>query len=207
MNRTKIEWCDYTWNPVTGCLHNCPYCYAKKISQRFTGHFNPTFHENRFKPNKLIGKNIFVCSMADLFGDWVDADWIYSVLEYAQTDTKNNYFFLTKNPARYGYFQFPNNCYTGFSASTQKGFDKRYNFDCQFVSIEPIQEQIDVDSGIDWVIVGAETGSRKNKIVPEKRWIDSLVEQCDENGIPLFIKDNVGYDKKIQQHIITGGRG
>ena len=68
MQKTKIEWCDYTWNPVVGCKHGCSYCYARKISTRFNGNFEPTFYPKRLndkmpkKPSK-----IFVCSMADLF--------------------------------------------------------------------------------------------------------------------------------------------
>jgi protein gp37 len=209
MNKTKIEWCDYTWNPITGCLHGCNYCYAEKLAKRFTGHFKPTFHEDRFKPNKLVGKNIFVCSMADLFGEWVPPIWIEKVIEYIQNDMKNNYFFLTKNPKRYKNYCFPKNCYAGFSASTQNDFDDRYNNRCDFVSIEPIQEAIDIEMHLlDWVIVGAETGNRKNKIIHEKKWIDDIVARCSENGIPLFIKDNIKYPEKIQEHekIIKGGK-
>lgn len=40
MDKTKIDWCDSTWNPVTGCLHGCEYCYARRIAERFAG-FEP----------------------------------------------------------------------------------------------------------------------------------------------------------------------
>ena len=113
MNKTKIDWCDSTWNPVTGCLHGCEYCYARGIANRFGtknqchsfygGHpvgkiheleepavvtetgkkspypfnFEPTFHKYRLNEyqNKK-GRNIFVCSMADLFGKWIPDEWI-----------------------------------------------------------------------------------------------------------------------------------
>ena len=41
MNKTKIDWCDSTWNPVTGCLHGCEYCYARGIANRFGCHATP----------------------------------------------------------------------------------------------------------------------------------------------------------------------
>ena len=96
MNKSKIEWCDMTWNPVTECLHNCEYCYAEKIAKRFgdgwglerntrflempakpinpyPDKFNPSFHKYRLNEPTKIKKpqNVFVCSMADLFGEWI----------------------------------------------------------------------------------------------------------------------------------------
>lgn len=126
MNKTKIDWCDSTWNPVTGCLHECEYCYARSIAHRFGGNalcinhvldkpfvankrkqpypfgFVPTFH--RYRLNDYIGKkgrNIFVCSMADLFGKWVPGDWKMEVLEACRKAPQHNYLFLTKDPIGY----------------------------------------------------------------------------------------------------------
>lgn len=123
MKKTKIDWCDSTWNPVTGCLHGCAYCYARRIAERFRAKefsgaytvneyenvqrttyeleepmkrcctdakglhvyekapypfgFVPTFHRYRLDDPKhwTKPKNIFVCSMADLFGEWVPDEW------------------------------------------------------------------------------------------------------------------------------------
>ena len=105
--KTKIDWCDTTWNPVTGCLHGCEYCYARRIVERFGGlapdnecheleernrdtrgkadpypfGFAPTLHRYRLNQPKewTEPRTIFVCSMADLFGDWVPLDWIQQV--------------------------------------------------------------------------------------------------------------------------------
>lgn len=89
-NRTNdnIGWASWSWNPVTGCKHNCPYCYAREIGKRFDGHFNPTFHEDRILAPKNTnpitdspaGTRVFVCSMADLFGTWVPNDWNIPIL-------------------------------------------------------------------------------------------------------------------------------
>jgi len=79
-----------TWNPVTGCLHGCQYCY-------------PTFHRYRLDEpaQKKKPQNIFVSSMGDLFGDWVPDSWIKTVFEATNKAPQHNYLYLTKNPDRY----------------------------------------------------------------------------------------------------------
>lgn len=132
MEKSKKDWCDSTWNPVTGCLNECKYCYAKGIANRFSGGgekwtdenlfvlderfyadesekaepypygFKPTFY--RYKLNEYIkknGRNIFVCSMADLFGSWVPDAWIEEIFSACRQAPQHNYLFLTKNPIRY----------------------------------------------------------------------------------------------------------
>lgn len=130
MKKTKIEWCDSTWNPVTGCHHECAYCYARGIANRFGFHafesdinervlleipvsggrkvpypfdFAPTFHKYRLNEPKQWTKprTIFVCSMADLFGDWVPDEWIEEVFKACEETPQHRYLFLTKNPGRY----------------------------------------------------------------------------------------------------------
>lgn len=150
-NKTKIAWCDSTWNPVTGCLHGCEYCYARRIAERFrareiydpdcqcqrslikrgmlkgTGKplelnypweqknkdgsitnaaypfgFEPTFHRYKLdEPQKWRKpRTIFVCSMADLFGEWVPDEWIAEVFRACDAAPQHRYLFLTKNPER-----------------------------------------------------------------------------------------------------------
>lgn len=136
MNKTKIEWCDSTWNPVTGCMHGCVYCYARQMANRFKGYdkitlpdtsiskgqhvlevpaakrgkvapypfnFDPTFHRYHLdEPQKWKNpRTIFVCSMTDLFGDWVPDEWIEAVFEACGKAPQHRYLFLTKNPKRY----------------------------------------------------------------------------------------------------------
>jgi protein gp37 len=244
MNKTKIEWCDSTWNPVTGCLHGCPYCYARKIANRFgmpqydndchvyTGKvksysdavhtgpypwgFAPTFHKYRLDEpaRKTKGQNIFVCSMADLFGDWVPQEWIMEVWEACTKADWHNYLFLTKNPKRYKEIyrsELDYRCYMwlGTTATDSKSFafkgqdlfnstgkiEQRHAK--RFISIEPLHEALNekmLENNIkylDWVIIGAETGNRKGKIIPKKEWIDSIVEQCRQANIPVFMKDSL----------------
>lgn len=227
MNNTKIDWCDSTWNPITGCLHGCEYCYARGIAERFGGKqkftnifeedepvigtdgkavayphsFSPTFlkyHLDDYINKK--GRNIFVCSMADLFGDWVPDSWIKEVFTACEKAPQHNYLFLTKNPLRYkiladnGILKTSDNMWFGFT-NTQTGeygdiFLLPENAQT-FVSIEPVLEPISPYITVDWIIVGAETGKRKNKVVPEREWIEQIVKSCRRFDIPLFMKSNL----------------
>ena len=243
MNKTKIEWCDSTWNPVTGCLHGCEYCYARKIAERFGKAnldvadeykniekvqcfvkpdnpypylFKPTYHRYRLDEPSMKTKpqNIFVCSMADLFGDWVPKEWIQEVFEACKKAPQHNYLFLTKNPKRYSEVYRDSNdfrCYMWFGTTAtdtrsfalkgQALFDSTGRIEKRhakrFISIEPLHEELNEkmlennNKYLDWIIIGAETGNRKGKVIPEKAWIDSIVEQCKLYDIPVFMKDSL----------------
>lgn len=243
MNKSKIEWCDFTWNPVTGCLHGCPYCYASRQATRFSGYdpcynasfdfeagchtikkamkkrdadgkvrtapypfgFDPTFHSYKLKEPAKRKKptTIFVCSMADLFGEWVPDEWIREVFDACKAAPWHNYLFLTKNPQRYcklanaGKLPELDNFWYGstITKANECMFAGSIHWNT-FLSIEPLHGEI---SGIalenlkhfNWIIVGAETGNQKDKIVPEKSWIRDIVDTCREAKIPVFLKDNI----------------
>ena len=253
---TKIEWCDSTWNPVTGCLHGCEYCYAMKIANRFSGYipeenpgtvkiiedtlsgkpipvfwspmfevesmqarrkkdgrvvpaiypfgFCPTFHKYRLdEPSRIEKlKNIFVCSMADLFGQWVPDSWIEAVFEACEKAPQHRYLFLTKNPQRYadlarnGKLPKKENMWYGSTVDSMSA--RRYPGRLQdntFVSIEPLTEYMDLGigsfGGDRWVIIGAETGNRKGKVTPKKEWIDKICEAADLTKMAVFMKDSL----------------
>lgn len=229
MQKTKIDWCDSTWNPVTGCFHKCEYCYARGIAKRFGKEypdysefnrkninlhvietrfddtpypfgFEPTLHVYRFEEyvNKK-GRNIFVCSMADLFGDWVPNEWIEDVFKACEKAPQHNYLFLTKNPKRYEKLldkYMPSNMWFGWSQTGPMGSEvlfKTHHSVKTFVSIEPLLKPFDsfCIRGVEWVIIGAETGKRKDKIVPERKWIEDIVNECRKNGIPVFMKSSL----------------
>lgn len=229
MEKTKIDWCESTWNPVTGCYHECPYCYARGIANRFSGHgerwnddklhvldnkmyaeesetaepypygFVPTLRRYRLNEyEKKKGRTIFVCSMADLFGSWVPDSWIEEVFAACDKAPQHNYIFLTKNPARYadlsrkGILRTGENMWYGFSQTGEEALnliylEQRVNF---FVSAEPLLKPISVILG-DWVIVGAETGRRKDKITPKREWIENIVSDCKKYDIPIFMKSSL----------------
>lgn len=251
MEKSRIEWCDYTWNPVTGCKNNCPYCYAEKLAMRFCGDirrnkiiadytdnngiyeieneiigrngrsviypfgFAPTLHKNRLtkncKPEKIKqGSTIFVCSTADLFGEWVPEEWIEKVFKVCEENPQHRYAFLTKNPKRYYELDekrklpLKENMWYGTTV-TMAGTPYFKDLECNiFVSIEPMQGQFqntDI-TGVDWVIVGAETGQRRSKILPKKTWISEIVSFCKERNLPVFLKNNledIWEQKLIQQ--------
>lgn len=229
-DKTKIDWADASWNPITGCRHGCEYCYARRIAERFGLHhtpmfreytvlnepvkeggriqsypfdFTPTFHRYRLDIPKrwTRPRTIFVCSMADLFGEWVPDRWIEEVFGACKAAPQHRYLFLTKNPKRYielmehGRVPMEKNLWFGATAVTPETeffFCKTVN---TFVSIEPIMapfEDLGKDRcAVDWVIVGAETGSRKGKVIPKKDWVMELSEKCKADGVPIFMKESL----------------
>lgn len=269
-SRTKIDWCDASWNPVTGCLHDCEYCYARRIAERFgareiydpecqcqrhliergmltgTGKpleldypweqknkdgsitnaaypfgFSPTFHRYRLDEPQSWKKprNIFVCSMADLFGYWVPDEWIAEVLKACDAAPQHRYLFLTKAPSRYEkisslmpsweemYLEKSRPVMMfGASATDDAMMAVAYKSNAEWVSVEPILEPIEPEWFIsasgsngdystfrrwEWVVIGAETGNSKHKTVPKREWVEEIVKVCKEYGTPVFMKDSL----------------
>lgn len=241
--KTKIDWCDSSWNPITGCLHGCEYCYARGVANRFSGGgdkwsddtlfvldekfyeeetekscpypygFKPTFHRYRLEEYaKKKSRNIFVCSMADLFGEWIPDNWIEEIFTACSKAPQHNYLFLTKNPQRYfdlqekGKLIVAENMWYGASVTNEKQLKEAAKAFCNlkcgtktFLSVEPLLEDItlseiwdDCIAGkhIDWVIVGAESGQRKDKVVPQRDWIRSIAFDY-EDEISVFMKGSL----------------
>lgn len=257
MNRSKIEWCDHTWNPITGCRHECPYCYARTMTARFAGDvrlnkmakadyqlvnaedgseavyylekpmlnetekalvypfgFEPTYHRYRMDTlDKLkMGNNIFVGAMADVFGAWVPEKWIIDIFNVCTKRSQHNYMFLTKNPERYlelysaGKLPGTDNLFYGATVTqgmqlerATKVFTDLPDRFHTFFSIEPILEDIAAKEiwqeavlQTDWIIIGAQTGRSKDKVVPEMDWIEKIVESADAAyGVPVFMKNSL----------------
>lgn len=214
MNRTKIDWTDYTWNPITGCKHGCWYCYAYKMFERFHRSFEPEFHPERLGELDKIKKpcRIFVCSVADLFAEWTKPAWRRGVLERI-TDPKYKHItfqLLTKSPERIT-INNVNNIWVGVTVTNQSEIwliqDLIKNYEgLKFVSFEPILGEIQVPDSfwehIDWAIVGKLTGSGKVKL--DKKWVESIDKQCRKaGGIPTFLKNNLKLDYIRQQWPIS----
>lgn len=259
--KTKIDWCDSTWNPVTGCLHGCEYCYARRIAERFrareiydpecqcqrkliergmlkgTGKpleltypweqrnkdgsitnaaypfgFEPTFHRYKLdEPQKWKKpRTIFVCSMADLFGDWVPDEWIQKIFEACDKASQHRYMFLTKNPSRYAELlnllpkhRRPPNVAEMWFGQSFTGAERNYTplalppWQYRFASIEPLlrnlsrAEAMKIAATNEWIIVGAETGVRKGKIIPKREWVENIVEAAQITGMKVFMKDSL----------------
>lgn len=250
MNKQKtkkgngIEWCDYTWNPVTGCGNECEYCYARRIANRFRdksnltyvdgvkpGHlshipfpygFLPTLHPERLNEPQKVKKpsKIFVVSMGDLFGDWVPDEWIEQVFESCRKAPWHTYFFLTKNPERYSKLNdnriLPkdDNFWYGITI-TQVDNHRLIDYIPDyygkpepvhrntFISFEPLLDRHAAQlvkyysHCFKWVIVGAQTGLKAIK--PQSEWVQSIIGQCRQANIPIFLKSNLNWPDKIQE--------
>jgi protein gp37 len=147
--------------------------------------------------------------MADLFGDWVPDEWIKEVFKACEKAPQHRYLFLTKNPMRYielnnkRLLPMQSNFWYGTTTTTEKSmywWSENHNY---FISIEPIMGDFSSDYITDvyriagapmylpWVIVGAETSNRKGKVIPERKWIENIVNQCRRTKTAIFLKDSL----------------
>ena len=205
MQKTKIEWCDSTVNPVIGCTFGCEFCYAKRINNRF--HYIEDFSKPRFFPERLEQlkskkrKNIFMDSMSDI-ADWEDK-WVADTIDAMEENPQHNYLFLTKRPL-FIYDQWPQfnnpNIWCGITCTENKTYSDAVAYlgeiwlHNNFLSIEPLLGEIKAPMdlrNVDWIIIGAETGNRKNKIIPKPEWIEHIVSECDKHSIPVFMKESL----------------
>ena len=213
-NRTneQVDWAKWTWNPVTGCLHTCVYCYARDIAERFyTEKFAPTFRPERLsapqhtrlpaEADDTIGwRNVFVCSMADLFGKWVPQDWIDAVLTEVRAAPQWNFLFLTKFPQRLESIDWPVNSWVGTTVDEQyrvtiaeKAF-RNVNAPVKWLSCEPLRERLTFSSldMFDWVVVGGQSKSTQAPAFqPPWEWVEHLWQQARVSGCLLYWKPNL----------------
>ena len=204
----KIDWCDYTWNPISGCLHGCDYCYMRRMEKRFPGIMEPTFHLGRLADplNLKEPSRIFVGSSGDMWGEWVDEEWIDDVLDVCEVFApQHTYQFLTKNPIRYAHFDLPKNGWYGTtldgSERTKDNYiDLIFSVDVKrrFISFEPLLAGVDLNlAGIQWVIIGA--NSNRGAPKPPDEWADRIIEIARECGGAVWVKDNYQYHLRIKE--------
>ncbi|MFA5625510.1 MAG: DUF5131 family protein [Bradymonadales bacterium] len=207
MNKTKIDWCDATINPVVGCSRGCEYCYARKINDRF--HIVPDFSKPQFFPERLkqFGskkpKSIFVNSMSDA-AEWSD-EFIEATCDAMKNNPQHNYIFLSKDFEKLadgfndyarekGLNKLEDRLFLGLTFEGGDFYLGDYRPD--FYNFEPLLNRIDfIDDicgeGCALIIIGAETGNRHEKIIPHKEWIDDIVREADRCGIPVFMKESL----------------
>lgn len=228
MNLTNIDWCQFTWNPITGCLHDCGYCYARGLTRRFPrafpNGFKPTFHPERLgEPAKEDNaSHIFVGSMTDMFGSWVEPEWIKKTFNAMSEAQQHTYTILTKAPWNLPWSDtddpglpfIPNlqigtsitGCLDHDEVSRLCALDAKVPVECRtVVSIEPYTTKMDPKEfesyfayKFHWLIIGGLTGARKFQ--PPAEWIDPIIDYAHNRGIPVFVKHNAGYAGAPQEY-------
>ena len=204
MNKTKIEWCDYTWNPIVGCKRGCPYCYAQKIHHRF--HPNIPFNQisnwdERLEQPLRVKKpsRIFVGSMSDI--EYWSLAQMNNVLNIIKQCPQHTFLFLTKNGEVYYKYEFPQNCWFGVTSLNERYIFKvrKVNvFNIRFLCIEPLLMKwtgYRLNSYIDWIIIGGLTP----KPVHKTEWVECILKEADRLKTPVFIKHNVHYPQIRQE--------
>ena len=159
--------------------------------------FAPTLHEYRFDMpiQKKKPGNLLVCSMGDLFGDWISEKWIMRVFDACAMAPHHNYLFLTRNPGRYDDLAdrnlLPRKDNHWYGTTVTKPDEPYFSRDGyhSFICIEPIHADFgnDYELNAEWVIVGAESGQEKQKVAPQTEWIQNIYELCRRSRIPLYM--------------------
>lgn len=211
MSASKIEWTDASWNPITGCTKissGCQHCYAEMMARRlkamrvdkYQNGFQVTLHEDCLgEPTQWKkSKTIFVCSMSDLFHNNVPFEFIDKVIAVIKHTPQHRYQILTKRAERMAeYFStrtVPANTWLGVTVDVQSSKPRIdalrsiKNVPIRFLSCEPLLEdlgRLNLD-GIDWVIVGGESGRQARPMKEE--WVLNIKNQVEVAGKAFFFK-------------------
>ena len=231
--KSKIEWTDKTWNPVTGCTkysEGCRNCYAAVMARRlkamglekYKNEFEVTLHEECLtEPLKWKGNhNIFVCSMSDLFHEDVPFGFIDKVMATIERTKNNRYQILTKRAERmFEYFSshsIPENAWLGVTVENEEAkyridYLRKLDATIRFLSCEPLLSDLGIIdfTGIDWVIVGGESGGGARPM--DERWVISIKDQASASNTAFFFKqwgtwgsDGIKRNKKMNGKLLKG---
>jgi len=224
--KSAIEWTESTWNPVTGCTKispGCKNCYAERMAKRLQAMGQPNYvngfglalHEHALEM-PLQWKTpqvIFVNSMSDLFHKDVPLAFIKKVFEAMNRANWHQYQILTKRPGRLmkldRHLQWADHIWMGVSVETEKYVHRiddlrETGAHIKFLSLEPLIGPLPKLKlvGIDWVIVGGESGPRARPML--KKWVTSVRNQCCKMEIPFFFKQWGGVNKKRAGRLLDG---
>lgn len=229
--RTKIEWTETTWNPLRGCQKvspGCKHCYAETFAERFRGVAGHPYEQGfdlRLLPEKLAEpfswshpRMVFVNSMSDLFQEGVPDDFIMRVARSMYLANWHTYQVLTKRDRRMGEMlngklRFAaESCHIWWGVSVE---DRKYGLPrveslrntparVKFLSVEPLLEHLGMVGleGIDWVIVGGESGPGARPMEP--CWVESLRDQCAASRVAFFFKQWGGVRKSENGRELDG---
>lgn len=221
-NHSNIEWTDATWNPVRGCTKispGCAHCYAETFAERFRGvpaHPYEQGFDLRLVPDKLAEplrwakpRMIFVNSMSDLFHDDVPDDYVAACVHVMTLASWHTYQILTKRSERMRDLLRTRlreaallpHIWWGVSVENRKHGLPRIDHlraapaAVRFLSVEPLLEDVGrLDlRGIDWVIVGGESGAGARPI--QREWVASIRDQCRRARVSFFFKQWGGVRK------------
>lgn len=228
MAQSSIEWTELTWNPTTGCdkiSAGCKFCYAEVMAQRLTAMgvekyangFELAIHEDELNTPYTWKKSkmVFVNSMSDLFHKDVPIEFIQKVFRVMKDNPQHVFQILTKRADallyydKEGLLEWSHNIWMGVSVEN-KTFMKRIdllrqtNARTKFLSCEPLIGPLpNMDlKGIDWVIVGGESGRTPRPM--KKEWVVDIKEQCQSLGVPFFFKQWGGTNKKKTGNLLDG---
>lgn len=218
MSMSKIEWTEATWNPVTGCSRvspGCLNCYAERMARRlkamgqqnYRDGFAVRTHEHMLRvPVEWANpRMVFVNSMGDLFHEEVPTAFIRKVFDVMEGTPRHTYQLLTKRPGRLAelapILPWPVNIWMGVTIEDEERLGRATALRhmpaaVKFLSLEPLLGPLpglDLD-GIDWVIVGGESGPKARPM--KKDWVLAIRDVCLQNAVPFFFKQWGGIRKK-----------
>jgi protein gp37 len=221
-----IEWTESTWNPVTGCTKispGCKHCYAERLAERlqimgqanYANGFQLTLHPH------MLGlplrwkrpQSIFVNSMSDLFHEDVPVEYVREVFDVMLRANWHRFQILTKRADRLEqqspHLDWAPNIWMGVSVENDEyrhriDHLRRTGAQIKFLSLEPLLGPLPgLDlTGIDWVIVGGESGPNARPMVPG--WVTDIRDQCRRAGVPFFFKQWGGRNKKQAGRMLDG---
>ena len=226
MAQSKIEWTKFTWNPTTGCdkvSAGCKFCYAEVLAKRlqamgaekYKNGFKLTLHEDALKIPYTWKKPriIFVNSMSDLFHKDIPLEFIQRVFKVMNENPQHVFQILTKRAdilLKYNNeLEWTDNIWMGVSIENNNFYDrirllKKTKAKIKFLSCEPLLGPLSrlPLKGIDWVIVGGESGSKAR--IMESEWVNNILEQCKKKGVKFFFKQWGGTNKKKAGRELNG---
>lgn len=226
MAKSSIEWTDSSWNPLTGCTKvspGCKHCYAERMARRlhamgqpnYANGFDLTVHEHVVEAPLSWKKPqvIFVNSMSDMFHHDVPLAFIQRIFSVMQRADWHVFQILTKRAERLAALapslDWAPNVWMGVSVESSEWMSriaplKQCPAHVKFLSLEPLLGPLpglDLD-GIDWVIVGGESGPRARPMA--KHWVLEIRDQCTAAGVPFFFKQWGGVRKKTTGRLLDG---
>jgi protein gp37 len=228
MAQSSIEWTEMTWNPTTGCdkiSAGCKFCYAEVMAKRlkamgvekYANGFELAIHEDELQTPYTWKKSrmVFVNSMSDLFHKDVPIDFIQKVFRVMKENPQHVFQILTKRADvllyydKEGLLDWTHNIWMGVSVESDKVMNRidllrQTNARVKFLSCEPLIGPLpDLNlKGIDWVIVGGESGRTPRPM--KKEWVMEIKEQCNKKDVAFFFKQWGGTNKKKTGNLLNG---